>query len=577
MIQPDDNENTLNIPQFLFRMIFLCFLDAVKSAKGQQIKRTLLNIFYYFFFLLTTGLKIYDEKQKQQQFIIQFNPKSDLFFFFILAFNISELISWEFIGSALNSQAIDSINIKFIISELRDFIAIFFIVLILCIILIFLPIYQKFVKIGKIINLVRIIHFIILFSFILSIIHDFQGNNNISLFESSDIYLKSLKIMLHNIFNQREEVLSTRVTLKNLIFLFIESYPNEFVSDSKISPNLNNLSKRFEFIGPINPQPYTTWSMSGLLVTETGLPQIFPDTTWSELSTWKDYKYVTGIKGIPNILKSYNYTLNYINTGDDNIMGFGTWIDEHHFNRVYRGKNDLYTYNFVIEKYLPELDYIARNSKNNMNLSMSLIYNMNTHTPYKRPRWCKLNFHPDIEEKQKCFACVDDCIGRVVKKFLDLKMYEHTILAVFPDHAPFYTNYKEIFILFPGIEKIDPKFKVKDEITYYDLPPTIIDLLGIVDYKPEFVFGRNIYLMTNNNHDTFCLDKNNCIKKHKKPDVTDLAFLYKFYHFEQGKDIKGGYNLSDTFRCRASGSDKNYYYSSKPCFGDAKGGNNINF
>ena len=61
-------------------------------------------------------------------------------------------------------------------------------------------------------------------------------------------------------------------------------------------------------------------------------------------------------------------------------------------------------------------------------------------------------------------------------------MYEHTILVIYPDHPPFNTNYKELFMLFPGMQKVNSNLKVKNEITYYDFAPTILDLVGIKDY-----------------------------------------------------------------------------------------------
>lgn len=60
-------------------------------------------------------------------------------------------------------------------------------------------------------------------------------------------------------------------------------------------------------------------------------------------------------------------------------------------------------------------------------------------------------------------------------------MYEHTLMVVFPDHGPYNLKEKELFILFPGVEKVDLANRIKD-ITYYDFTPTILDMIGIKKY-----------------------------------------------------------------------------------------------
>ena len=51
-------------------------------------------------------------------------------------------------------------------------------------------------------------------------------------------------------------------------------------------------------------------------------------------------------------------------------------------------------------------------------------------------------------------------------------MYEHTLLVVFPDHKPFNTNIEQMFVLFPGMEKVDSYSKIEGQVSYYDFTPT---------------------------------------------------------------------------------------------------------
>lgn len=132
-------------------------------------------------------------------------------------------------------------------------------------------------------------------------------------------------------------------------------------------------------------------------------------------------------------------------------------------------------------------------------------------------------------------------------------MYEHTFLVVFPDHKPFNTNIEQMFVLFPGMEKVDSYSKIEGQVSYYDFTPTILDLIGIKKYQPECPFGRKIYNNTSESDRKYCFN-NKCIQKQVK----------------HGKSIKGKYNLSNPFTCLKNGSNE-YYYSDVPCVNNIRG------
>ena len=252
--------------------------------------------------------------------------------------------------------------------------------------------------------------------------------------------------------------------------------------------------------------------------------------------------------------------------GINGLMGFNEWLYDHHYNRVYTAPTDIYLYDYMAYKYLPMLDNRSRNS-NFKNLTLTMIVNVQTHSPYGRPVWC--TYKNNLPFIFKCFYCCDHGVNKIIEKFLELKMYEHTLMVIFPDHGPYNLKEKELFILFPGIEKVDPANRIKD-ITYYDFAPTILDMIGIKKYQPEFPFGRNIYL-NSTDHSKYCINLK-CIQKHEKPDLDDLAIMYKFLHYERGKNIKPKYNLSNPFMCRINDTDQ-VYYSEKPCMTNIRTGN----
>lgn len=128
---------------------------------------------------------------------------------------------------------------------------------------------------------------------------------------------------------------------------------------------------------------------------------------------------------------------------------------------------------------------------------------------------------------------LDKLIKKFVERFLELKMNEHTLLVIVPDHMPWMPGefkVNQLFILFPGIEKVDKKLRIQNDVTYYDFAPTILDLIGIKKYVPQFPFGRSIYNINQTNN-------NNTFTKHHKPDKDDFNAIYKFLNFEQEKKI----------------------------------------
>ena len=117
--------NCIDIAQFAARQIILSFFEILKTAYGQSNQRTILDIIYYFFFLLITNLKSNDGidfSGELDTFQFKINLKADLSFFSILALDIIELISWTFMKTGFNAQALNAVNIKMIVTQNPDFI-----------------------------------------------------------------------------------------------------------------------------------------------------------------------------------------------------------------------------------------------------------------------------------------------------------------------------------------------------------------------------------------------------------------------------------------------------------------------
>lgn len=336
-------KNCLDLSKLVFRQSIMAFLDFMKTFYGQNFSRTMKNIIFYFFFLFTISLKnnyYFENPNNAHKFRIKLNFKEDFLFLLVLIINFMELVCWFFMKTGFNAQAFNAIDIEKIVTQFKDFYPYFIIATIFIFLTIILPFYQKVIRIPNVINLIIIIQFIFMFMFIISILNDFHSISNISLFDqSSDIFYLYLKQSLIDKFEMEPKVISASNKKKNLFLIQLESYPNEFVQNPQISPNLNRYSKQFEFISP--------WSLTATSVTQTGIPQIFPDFGGT-LATKNDYEYITGIKGISQILGSINYNLEYATTGEASIMGFDEWVKAHGYTRVFTGINDLYLYDYII-------------------------------------------------------------------------------------------------------------------------------------------------------------------------------------------------------------------------------------
>lgn len=556
------SKSHLDLAQLIFRLLLLSILETLKILYGQSILLTIFNNIFYFFYLLTTSI---DTKIKIEETQNQFNSKRNSFFLVILSINIIEFISWYINKAPFNTQALAALEIKNIIIQLSNFLPYFINILISCIIITFFPYYQFIIQIPKIYIPFKFVYYSLLFIFYLTILTDFHDINNKSLFDPiDDVYFTIIKKILLDKYDEKPTILSAINKTKSLILVQLESFPYEIARDPFVCPNLSNFLQRYEVIAPIQSQPYTSWSLTGMSVTQTGIPQIFPNPQFFTYAHSTDYEFIVGIKGIPNLLSSYNYTLQYAVVGKNKLMGFDPWVFAHNYKQIYKARNDRDLFDFFTDKHLIEMDKNIRESSFEKKY-LTFIVNINTHSPYDKPRWCRLNF-TGMKKYQKCFHCCDSAVGRFIDKFLELKMYEHTVLAVFPDHRPFQIDFNELFVLFPGMEKVDSKYKINGEITYYDFAPTILDLIGFKKYQPENPFGRKIYNNSDESDRKYCLN-GDCIIKHNKPDQNDLTLLYKFIHHEYGKKIKAKYNISDPFTCTINGKR---YISSVPCINNSK-------
>lgn len=569
----------IDFPKFLFRLFALFDVEIIKLHYGELYCRFYFYTFFYAIFSFKNSI-ISEKSYFYERFF------KNIFFSILLTLNIAEAVSYSFIRSAINFQALHAIDFNYIIHDHSEFFLFMIFVIFLVVFLNILPIYQMKIKTINILYFMNILLFTLFYPFVITIIHDFSRNHKPLKSTDNEEYDNYLKELLFNKTNTSPQVIKyDEKNLKNLILLQLESFPYELVNN-RISPNFYNLSQKYEFLAPIKVQPYCSWTTGAVVATQCGIPQILPDSNW-EFRRQGKFLYNKNIVCLSDILGSFGYKKIFALTGTESVMGFGEFRKSKNFEKIAQMKNDLKLSCFIAENFLPMMDDDIRGKahvdipqkksrrrrrrrrkviknenpvtdNNNKNKTRYLVYIRpeDTHTPYLRPKWCFLN-NTHFDSYEKCFNCVDYAINIIIQKYLELKMYEHTLLVVYPDHTPFGASFikenNHLFILFPGMEKVSDEKKINRSITYYDFAPTILDMIGIKDYLPSYPFGSNIYNI--NNSETL---------KHTKPDENDLDVIDNFLNFQP--KLINIINSTRMYKCyKRYHQYDTFYYSNKPC------------
>ena len=455
---------------FSYRSIILIVIQYYSFQYGQNFQRTLLwsSFFITIFFISDHSI---------------FGSISYLVFVFL---SICELFSWVSTSKPFDSLSFSAINLKFLWSTHPLLIFIGVIGIIIVLLSAYLPIIQKNIEINvSYPALMSNIAIVLGFFLCSSLVIDFEGIFSKTLFNQFSSELKEKIIYLTN--TQPTVLQSDNNTLKNLILLQLESHAFEFITKD-VMPYMYNLTQQYETIAPIISQPYTTWSTGGTVITQCGIPQLMPSVNM-KYRKYSTINYFTKFPCIPDFLTYLNYEKLYTITGSDQIMGFGDYRAGKNYTFIKQTVSDLEMADILVDEILPKIDREFRQNKKRF---LAWHCNSDTHLPFKIPKYCTPK--KSLNQLFNCFYCFDQIIHRIVDKFFELKMNEHSLLVLFPDHIPYTAeikdNYNKLFWIFPGVKKshIDV-----NQVTYYDFLPTILPMIGIEDYMPKPIFGRNIY------------------------------------------------------------------------------------
>ena len=435
---------------FAFRSLLLLALQYLSFRYGQPLKRTIL---WYSFFVMIF-------------FLLDHSIFGSILYIIFVAISISELFSWVSTSKPFDALSFSALNLKFMWSTHPSLIFLGVMLILLVLLSSFLPIIQKTVVINFSFTSI-LSNFAILFGFFLcwSLIIDFEGVLSTTLFNQ---FSSVFKEQLNYLTNTKPTILKVNnMSLKNLIMIQLESQAYDFLQKD-IMPYFYNLTQKYETIAPIVSQPYTTWSTGGTVITQCGIPQIVPSVKFSKRQ-YNSINYFTKFPCLPDFLTLLNYEKLYTITGSDDIMGFGDYRSGKNYTFIKQTKSDLEMTDLLVDEILPKIDHEFRQNKKRF---LSWHVNSDTHFPFNIPTYCTPK--KSLSQFFNCFYCFDQLVQRIVEKYLELKMNEHSLLILYPDHIPYSgeikDKYNKLFWVFPGVEKSQIEI---NEVTYYDFLPTI--------------------------------------------------------------------------------------------------------
>jgi phosphoglycerol transferase MdoB-like AlkP superfamily enzyme len=321
---------------------------------------------------------------------------------------------------------------------------------------------------------------------------------------------------------QRELTVKARnAKLKNLVLFEVESmdlaYIGKFNREYPLSmPWLTEVTERYTYFTNFVSQPYTTWSAAGMAVTQRSLPLVVSDVDWSVRSGGQ-YAGFDRVACIPNILSQLGYHLFAYCTGDCTIMQMKGFMAKKGYRVLdsaeHNKADDADLFEWLGSSVLPKLTDPSQSP------FALLILNADTHPPFFIGGRCNdyLREH-HYPQGYRSFTCLDQRLERFMITFKELGLDKNAEVVIYGDHLTMgdmrsLIHGERNLSMFMPLRLHDSKWRRAQfarTMSYYDIAPTIMDLLGI-DYSPRFPFGESLFGE----------------KEGKIPTIVDLQFIYQ--------------------------------------------------
>lgn len=326
-----------------------------------------------------------------------------------------------------------------------------------------------------------------------------------------------------------EEYISPEVVgldKKNLVYIYLESLERTYLDESlfpNLTPNLNELEKNSLAFTDIKQVYGSNWTIAGMVSSQCGVPLVNPGNAGSNDMSGV-LSFLPRAVCVGDILKSYDYNLNYLGGSSLDFAGKGRFYETHGFTHV-KGLNELKDglenpeYINPWGLYDDSLFEIVKTRydelSNNPEPFGLFTLTVDTHHPKGHTsEYCsKFKYADGSNPILNSVHCADHMTAELINHIRSSDSYKDTLVIIASDHlAMKNTAYKTLeqgkrrnLLMFLG-QDIEPQL-IHTTGSTIDIAPMLLSLLGAdID---EFGFGRNLlkdqnsFTESENNVDAF--------------------------------------------------------------------------
>ncbi|OHS99504.1 hypothetical protein TRFO_34045 [Tritrichomonas foetus] len=455
---------------------FIILCELYQRKYGQSDGKMCFDIIFFILLYLTSDInKIYN-------FLVKY---------FMIVFVVFETVSWRITKNGICSQVLLAIlDYRYILIMRPMFIVYGAIAFIIVTFIVLIPNFKRdMISVPIPSALVFFVILVLLFTFYRNLM---RGLNDYDMdyfvvpdnpqvlkyFQYKDVFVKKP--------NNKE--------LKNLILVHIECGEKRNVGlFNRFYPNLmpfvTSLISNGTFLNNLTMQEDQAFTLGSIFTQHSGLPILGYSykkrgslLVSKRVHTFTDFLHKLGYKQMATctgFCSPYQfYHMHHMKSYD--VLGHG---QKHDFTHI----------NFLIEKFLPTLN----NDKKQWPFTL-LIHNEDTHPEYYTEKECLDELPPEVLKKWPlpliALQCYDRSIKRLFDKIYELGLDKNSEIMVYGDHLlwgdpSYYEKPRQMMFFFPQLEKK----LINKSVSLFDIAPTIMSLLGIEDYSPQFPFGFSAF------------------------------------------------------------------------------------
>jgi phosphoglycerol transferase MdoB-like AlkP superfamily enzyme len=222
---------------------------------------------------------------------------------------------------------------------------------------------------------------------------------------------------------------------KNIVIIILESFGKEYVSSKsktgeKFTPFLDSLEKAGLYCS--NAFANAKRSIDAMPPILGGFPSLLHTSFLGSAYS------INTLRGLPAILKEYNYVSAFYHGGKNGTMGFDMFCKSIHFDAYYGRKeynnDDDYDGGWGIwdEEFL---QYMANNINQSPEPFLSVVFTLSSHEPYPIPERYKDKFFPGEPKILRSVAYTDYALRKFFETCSKMNWYKNTLFVLCPDHT----------------------------------------------------------------------------------------------------------------------------------------------